>query len=157
MNLSGVNANPNFKAAWSEVDDIAQFNAISTGTSVSGILDENDLTNLVSDAPLSGNYIPRAAANGNGSISVTTNGALIGGLSLVYYVVDSSTVLFIENDSSQVAVGVFEAQTSGSGETGQSLAAHLSVFHAPTFFVPPQQRSGRSRGLSNSVASKSAR
>ena len=114
MNLSGVNANP--KAAWSEVDDIAQFNVISTGTGMSGILDENDLTDLVPDAPLSGNYIPRAVANGSGSISVTTNGTLIGGLSLVYYVVDSSTVLFIENDSSQVAVGVFQAQTSGSGE-----------------------------------------
>ncbi|MFY9844247.1 MAG: hypothetical protein WA718_02025 [Terriglobales bacterium] len=116
LSLSGVNANPNFNAAWSEVDDIAQFNATGTGASMTGILDENDLTTLVSDAPLSGNYIPQAVATGSGSISVTTNGTLIGGLSLVYYVVNSSSVLFIESDSSQVAVGVFEAQTSGPGE-----------------------------------------
>ena len=116
LSLSGFNANPNFKAAWSEVDDIAQFNATGTGASMTGTLDENDLTTLVPDAPLTGNYIPQGAASGSGAISVTTNGTLIGGLSLVYYVVDSSSVLFIENDSSQVAVGVFEAQTSGSAE-----------------------------------------
>ncbi len=116
LNLSGVNANPNFEAAWSEVDDIAQFNATGIGASMTGTLDENDLTTLVPDAPLTGNYIPQAVANGSGSISVTANGTLIGGLSLVYYVVDGSTVLFIENDSSQVAVGVFQAQTSGSRE-----------------------------------------
>ena len=115
LSLSGVNANPNFEAAWSEVDDIAQFNVTGTGASMTGTLDENDLTTLVPDAPLSGDYTPQAVATGSGSISVTTNGTLIGGLSLVYYVVDGSTVLFIENDSNQVAVGVFEGQKSGSG------------------------------------------
>jgi hypothetical protein len=115
LNLSGTNGH--------EVDDIAEFTA---GTSnVTGILDENDLGAPLAPVTLSGTYTPDSPADGRGSISVPNLKTFIGTLNLEYYVVDSSTVLFIEGDSSQLGVGTFQLQnTPGSGGAAQ---AHLSI------------------------------
>jgi hypothetical protein len=77
---------------------------------------------------LSGTYTPDATADGRGAISATTNGTYLGGLNLEYYVIDGSTVAFIDVDSTtldagQLGVGVFEAQTSPSA----SVASHNAV------------------------------
>ena len=99
------------------VDDIAQFNA-STGTSnnIAGVLGENDQGSLVLNLRLSGTYTPDSPASGRGSLLVPSLGTPLGGLSLEYYVVDSSTVIFIEADTQQVGVGTFEMQ--GSVQSG---------------------------------------
>jgi len=132
LNLSGINANPIF-ASGAEVDDIAQFNASTAATNnMVGVLTENDLTipcpNPASGCyPLLGTYIPDPTRIGSGSIVATTTGSLIGGLSLEYYVVDGSTMLFVEGDSSQIAIGTFEAQSSsGSGGPAQS---RMTIVH----------------------------
>jgi hypothetical protein len=110
LNLSGENSN-------GEVDDIAQFDATSASTNnVTGVLDENDLAAYLNfGVGFTGTYTPDSASDGRGSILIPTTGSigtLIGGLSLEYYVVDSSTVLFIEGDTDQIAAGTFEAQSS---------------------------------------------
>ncbi len=114
LNLSGANSN-------GEVDDIAQFNATSaTSNNMTGILDENDLAYaLHSDVGFTGTYTPDPTVDGRGSILVPTTGSigtLIGGLTLEYYAVDSSTILFIEVDQGQIAMGTFELQSASSSQ-----------------------------------------
>ena len=131
LNLSGVNANPIFGGSAAEVDDIAQFNTSAATANMRGVLNENDLTapcpNPTSGCyALLGTYTPDSPVTGRGSIIAVTSGSLVGGLSLEYYVVDGSTMLFVEGDSSQVAVGTFQAQSaSGSGGAAQSRIAIL--------------------------------
>ena len=127
LNLSGLNNNG---VSTGEVDDIAQFNAttaVAPATNMTGVLDENDIAQALVSASLSGAYTPDSPATGRGSISATTNGTLIGGLSLEYYVLDPSTILFIELDSAQVAVGTFETQSA----PGSAVAARsrIAVMH----------------------------
>ena len=114
LNLSGANFDSTF-GSWFEVDDIAQFNAttaVAPATNMTGVLDENDVGfQLASRVALSGTYAPDSPATGRGLISVPILNTFIGTLNLAYYVVDPSTILFVEGDSSQVAVGTFELQS----------------------------------------------
>jgi hypothetical protein len=134
LNLSGVNVSPCFNNSAAEVDTIAQFHAGTPDTSstgsvnMNGIVDENDLScQLNFGGGLGGVYVPDSTPDGRGSISALTPGTLIGGLTLQYYAVDGSTMLFIEVDSSQVAVGTFEAQSSNaSAGVAQS---HMAIVH----------------------------
>ncbi|MGA2456872.1 MAG: hypothetical protein ABSF85_04840 [Terriglobales bacterium] len=133
LNLSGVNENPCLNSA-AEVDDIAQFLAGSPDTSstgpanMSGIVDENDVAcQLNFNSGLKGIYIPDSAADGRGSIGVLTSDTLIGGLTLQYYVVDGSTMLFIEVDSNQVAVGTFQAQSATS--SAAAAQSRMAIVH----------------------------
>ena len=122
-----------------EVDDIGQFNpgmpdTSSTSATINmvGNIDENDLgVSPPTTGSLNGSYVPDTTNDGRGSIVSMNNNTLLGGFTLQYYVVDSSTVLFIEVDSesllgngaAQVAAGVFEAQT-----TPTSSAARRAMF-----------------------------
>jgi len=132
LNLSGLNANPIF-ASGGEVDDIAQFNtSTATANNMSGVLNENDLT-LPCSPPttgcynLSGTYTPDPTADGRGSILARTPGSLIGRLSLEYYVVDGSTMLFVEGDQAQVAIGTFQAQSSSA--SGGAAQSRMTIVH----------------------------
>src|ERR1022692_3808763 len=125
LNLTGQNTGPG-----GEVDDIAQFNAGTPDTSftgpqnMTGSLDENDLGSLLTTtSSLKGIYVPDTAPDGRGSISSTNSGTLLGGFTLQYYVVDSSTVVFIDVDSAQVAVGIFQAQGASGSAAAQSRMA----------------------------------
>jgi hypothetical protein len=123
LNLTGDNSN-------GEVDDIAEFAATTAAApaiNMTGNLDENNLETDQLTAALSGTYTPDAVtpADGRGSISVTTKGTFLGGLTLQYYVVNSSTAVFIEVDSGQLGVGTFEAQ---SPPTSQVAAGHNAMF-----------------------------
>jgi hypothetical protein len=122
MNLTGFNL-----GAGSEVDDIAEFTAGSSGTLSSGIIDENypgadpplydlALTNgTFGSIDSSGRYGISADA---GTSSVTT---LNGGFALTFYSVDGTTFPFIENDTGQVANGVMVLQSSsGAAATARS-------------------------------------
>jgi hypothetical protein len=117
LNLSGINAN-------GPVNYIAQFDATSTASpaaNMTGILDDNEYAVTAGDLSLSGTYTPDSPADGRGLITAPTTGSLgtyNGELILQYYVVDDSTVVFIDVDSSseisggQVGAGTFEAQSS---------------------------------------------
>jgi hypothetical protein len=58
------------------------------------------------------------ASNGRGTLSfpdLQTNGnSMIGSLNMAFYVVDNSTVVFLETDTNQVSTGAFELQNSSS-------------------------------------------
>ncbi len=115
LNLSGANGN-------GEVDTIAQFTA--NGSTMSGLYDANNSGFLVSDANLgTGTY--SVASNGRGTLSfpsLQTNGnSAIGALNLTFYVVDSSTVVFLETDQSQLATGAFELQNASASSSGAQL------------------------------------
>jgi len=134
LNLSGVNANPVFGVSGAEVDDIAQFNASTAATTnMVGVLNENDLTipcpNPTSGCyTLLGTYTPDPTADGRGSILASTPGTLAGGvLTLEYYVVDGSTMLFVEGDQAQVAIGTFQAQSSSA--SGGAAQSRMTIVH----------------------------
>lgn len=108
LNLSGVNGN-------GEVDMIAEF--ATNGDSMTGLYDVNNSGMLVSDLNLgSGTY--SVSSNGRGTLSfpdIQTNGdSMIGALNLTFYVVNSSTVIFLETDGNQVSTGTFQAQNASA-------------------------------------------
>ena len=112
LNLTGVNAN-------GEEDDIAEFT--NTNGTFTGLVDYNDST--LSGIALSGNqkmnatYATDATVSGRGVI--TSNNSF----NLVSYVVDSSTVVFVEVDGTQVGLGSFQLQTPGA--SSNFAARHL--------------------------------
>ncbi len=118
-----------------EVDQIAQFDVSTTAspaTNITGTLDENTLgTDLVS-VGLNATYTPDGTGDGRGSITAPTSGTFgteIGELTLEYYVVNSSTVVFIDVDANteplggQTGVGTFQAQSSSTS----AAVAHRAV------------------------------
>jgi hypothetical protein len=112
LNLSGANFDFNANS-WFEVDDIAQFNATaSVSNNMTGFLDENDIGLQLLTAQLTGTFTADTPATGRGAINVPSINTFIGTLNLEYYVVNPSTVIFIEGDGNQVGVGVFELQNA---------------------------------------------
>ena len=133
LNLSGVNGN-------GLVGYIAQFDASSATSSpnLTGVLDDNEDAATAGNLSLSGTYTPDSPATGRGLITAPTTGSLgtsLGALNLEYYVVDSSTVLFIDVDSTsldagQLGVGTFEAQSTPGA--GAAVHSHMAIVH-PAF------------------------
>jgi hypothetical protein len=122
LNLSGQNGNVG------EVDDIAEFATNGTGSTVTGLIDENSEGNGPSgffDLVLSGNY----SLPPGGQITATAN-TENGGFLLNYYPVDGTTFPFIETDGGQVAAGVFVQQNPAA-------AASAAISHSHMFHVPP--------------------
>jgi hypothetical protein len=109
FNLTGFNDDPAVGAD-GKVDQIGEFNA--TTSNLNGVVDENDVGALQTSSSLSGTYAPDSPATGRGSITVTTPRTYLGSLGLEYYVIDSSSTIFIEGDLDQVSTGVFELQSS---------------------------------------------
>ena len=97
LNLTGVtNAG--------ELDSLAQFSANGSGT-FNGALDINNTGALTSGLALSGNYT--VGSNGRGTASLHSS---FGTQNVIFYVANSSRVLFIGSDSNTVSVGDFEHQ-----------------------------------------------
>ena len=123
LNLSGFNPN-------GEIDDIAEFVTASGGT-MTGLLDENDqgipepvqsITNnsvFQQDSPVTG----RGEAQFNSSSTNTL-------FDVVFYTVDGTNSIFIENDTSQVAVGSFQQQ-SGTTQSSMERSHPLTVVRMP--------------------------
>jgi hypothetical protein len=126
LNLSGDNL-----SAASEVDDIAEFAANSTGNTITGLIDENSTSAVpvtFGAALTSGTYV--APVNGRGAIAATagtssSNTTLNGGFALTFYTVDGTTFPFIESDSGQVSAGVFVLQNPSASSPG---LAHPNMF-----------------------------
>jgi hypothetical protein len=114
LDLTGADSSGN------EVDEIAEFTAQNGG--VSGIADINDGGSLSVRQGLgdSSTYTLDTPATGRGEVSTSQFG-------LVFYVVDSSNVIFIETDSSPVGLGTFQLQNASGTLSAQST---ISMHHA---------------------------
>ena len=136
MNLTGANAN-------GEVDMIAEFVTNSSGGFSSGLYDANNngsTGGLISNAQLNGsNSTPPTYtnnANGRGTISfpdlqVNNNTNGVGALTLEFYAVNDSTLIFIETDTDQGGVGTLQQQNA-SGSVGAIQPAFSMVRPAVT-------------------------
>jgi hypothetical protein len=144
LNLTGTNLNGvgSIYGGGSpvEIDDIAEFAAAATGSTITGVIDENyapgggpnyglGLSSGTYQGPdASGRYALSAAAGNQ------NNGTLNGGFNLIFYTADGVTFPFIEADSSQIATGVFVQQNSSAASS--SAAMKSTIFMAPPIFRP---------------------
>jgi hypothetical protein len=125
--LTGYDAN-------GEVDDIAEFTANSGGTLSAGFMDENieGSPGFKESLGNGGTYTYDSPATGRGVIAYPATNTSVGTLNLAYYVVNSSTAIFIDGDSAQVGVGAFEQQ-SASASSNAALGhtqAHFAAVRA---------------------------
>lgn len=128
FNLTGLNPvlggfSPN------EVDDIAEFTVNSGGTLSNGVLDENNDPGpaLFKEAlGTGGTYTYDSPATGRGKLSYPTAANGIGTLNLFFYTIDSSTAIFMDADTAQIGVGVFEQQSTPSSSSKSKAAAAAS-------------------------------
>lgn len=115
LNLSGTNSD-------GEADMVAEFT--TSGSTLSGIYDANNLGLLVLDASLGSNGVYSAAASGTGTAQFpqlqTTGNSYLGALDFTYYVVDGSSAILLETDPVQTATGVLLLQ-GGSSSPGVTL------------------------------------
>lgn len=133
LNLTGINPGTNLGLGASpvEVDDIAEFATSSSGSTITGVLDENFEPNGGPDygISLSGQY-SGPDSSGRGAISATasnsSNSSLNGGFNLTFYTVDGTSYPFIETDGGQVTAGVFVKQSPSSSSAAVQ-ASHLFV------------------------------
>ncbi len=118
LNLSAFNTAGGF-----EEDDIAEFALNSSG--FSGIVDINDEGGTSFDQSFSSSVYNPPDGTGRGSAATIEHGNTF--ISYTFYVVNSSTVLFLETDSTQVGAGTIELQSaSGSPGTAQ---ARIAIVH----------------------------
>ena len=118
LNLSGANGD-------GEVDMIAEFVTDSSGGFSSGLYDANNAGILVSNEQLNGsNSTPPTYvnnSNGRGTISFPAlqqvNNSVVDEISLIFYAVNDSTLIFMENDTDQGSVGTLQLQNA-SGSSG---------------------------------------
>jgi hypothetical protein len=111
---------------------------------MTGVLDENDLADLRPSSTMSGVYVPDSPVDGRGTIEATNTNTDLGGFTLQYYVVDPSTVVFIDVDSlandgeeAQLGVGTFEGQNSAAGGVAQKAAAQKASAQSHAVIVHP--------------------
>jgi hypothetical protein len=129
LNLSGINLGA-ATGSLQEIDDIAEFAANSSGTTVIGLIDENysPTGQPIYDQVLNGTYAA-PDSNGRGQISAnagdSSNSTLNGGFGLTFYTVDGTTFPFIESDSGQVATGVFILQNPSAAAAGAVSQSHM--------------------------------
>jgi hypothetical protein len=151
LNLSGVNLSSEGSV---EVDDIAEFTANPSGTTITGLIDENytgaDGLQTLGEQ-LSGTY-GTVDANGRYGISATTGtssvaGTLEGGLSLTLYAADGTNFPFVELDSGQVSAGMIVLQSSSSSSSSSSAITKPAA--KSMFVVRPMIRPGAVRQKKN--------
>jgi hypothetical protein len=120
LNLSGDNGG-------GPLNDIAQFNTSSPN--INGILDENAYgVPSIYGLNLVGTYNPDEPPTGRGLIVVPSIGTETGFLDLEYYVVNASTIIFIEMDQEQGGIGTFGLQNSTQGGVkSQVLTLHPAL------------------------------
>jgi len=132
LSFSGVNL-----VSSVEVDDIAEFASSSSGTAVTGIVDENygpgGFPNY--GLSLSGTYVV-PDSNGRGQIAANagnnSSSTINGGFGITFYTVDGTTFPFVETDANgQVATGVFFAQDASASVSAASTHSHMFVVQSP--------------------------
>ncbi|HXO36006.1 MAG TPA: hypothetical protein VN901_27010 [Candidatus Acidoferrales bacterium] len=133
LNLTGI-----FLGQPIQVYDIAEFAANSTGSTITGLIDETSGGGIVGSGVPFSNGAYTAPSGGRGSIvanaSTNSSGTLNGGFALTFYTVDGTTFPFIESDNGQVAAGVFLLQTPAGASAA---AASQSRMFVPTPLIRP--------------------
>lgn len=127
LNLTGFDL-----TTGAEVDDIAEFTAQNVGSngsgSLSGIIDINDAGTSFDQGLGSSSYTPDSPADGRGSIS--TGG---GVLTLQYYTIDGSNIVFIESDGNAFSLGTMQLQDASTSPSAigaaVNLLRHASITH----------------------------
>lgn len=121
FNLAGANTN-------GEEDDIAEF--VSSGTAFTGYIDFNDditaqqAESLTPDKSFSATYSTDSTVPGR--ISITPNNS--NAFNLEAYVVDDSTVAFVETDTgTNIQVGLGSFSTQNAAAMSNAAARHLTV------------------------------
>ena len=132
LNFTGDNLASNV-----EVDDIAEFTSNSSGSTVTGVVDENfepgGGPNL--GLALTGTYAT-PDSSGRGQIGAnsgtSSNHTLNGGFTITYYSVDGTTYPFIETDANgQVAAGAFFKQNASASSAASAVSAKAHLFVRP--------------------------
>jgi hypothetical protein len=118
MNLSAFNL-----SAGAEEDDIAEFT--TTSSAFSGQIDINDVGQISSGQPYSGNYTLDSPATGRGEF--TQSNYNLG----VFYAVDSSTLLFLDAGDSIGLVGTGTLQLQNAGAQAALASQHALVMPRP--------------------------
>jgi hypothetical protein len=134
LNLSGIFSSD---GSSTEVDDIAAFDSASSGTTITGSIDENSEQGPSTyGQPLDGTYTIIGGGRGQllapPSGSTTGLNTLNGGFSLIFYTVDGTTFPFMEYDTTQVSTGVFVAQSASSSASvakPQAMYVPHPLFH----------------------------
>jgi len=143
LNLSGVSG---VGSSPFELDDIAEFATTSAGN-MSGLLDENDQGSpvppqaIIDTGSTPSVFVQDSPVTGRGEAQFNTNGANTL-FDIVFYTVDGTNTIFIETDSTQVAVGSFQLQNSGAKKTGA--AARPLPVRPMAMPHPALRRSGNS-------------
>ncbi len=96
---------------------------------------------------MSGVYVPDSTRGRPGHDRANNTDTELGGFTLQYYVVDASTVVFIDVDSlanddgvAQLGVGTFEGQNSAEGGVAQGAAAQKASAQSHVVIVHPAIR-----------------
>jgi hypothetical protein len=143
LNLAGLYLGANTQGQATEVDDIAEFTANSSGSTITGVIDENSFLEgaatfsapFVNNSSTSSTYTTPTGGRGQIAASVGTSSndtTLNGGFLLTYYTVDGTTFPFIESDSGQVSAGVFVQQDPSASAS----AARPAMFVVQPLFRP---------------------
>jgi hypothetical protein len=109
LNLSAANQT-------AEEDDIAEFT--NTNGSFSGIVDFNDSGVLDPGRSFKATYAADSSNSGRGQVTSSA-------FNLISYVVDSSTTVFIEQDTTQLGLGTYQVQNASA--KSNLAASHLSM------------------------------
>jgi len=114
-----------------QVYDIAEFTANSTGNTITGLIDETSGGGLVGSGVPFSNGAYTVPSGGRGSItanaSTSSSGTLNGGFALTFYTVDGTTFPFMESDNGQVATGVFVLQNPTASAAAAASQSHMFV------------------------------
>ncbi|HVR27798.1 MAG TPA: hypothetical protein VMU26_31260 [Candidatus Polarisedimenticolia bacterium] len=136
LNLTGIFLGSSVMQP-TQVYDIAEFTADSTGNTITGLIDETSGVGPVGSGVPFSNGAYTAPSGGRGSITAnaSSNSAatLNGGFALTFYTVDGTTFPFIESDNGQVAAGVFVLQNP----TASAAAASQSHMFIATPLIRP--------------------
>jgi hypothetical protein len=130
LNLTGIFLGSSFTQA-TQVYDIAEFTADSTGNTITGLIDETSGVGPVGSGVRFSNGAYTAPSGGRGSItanaSTNSAGTLNGGFALTFYTVDGTTFPFIESDNGQVAAGVFVLQNAAAASAAAASQSHMFI------------------------------
>jgi hypothetical protein len=120
LNLTAVNISNESEGSVVEQDDIAEFTTSSSG--FSGLIDLNDQGSTSFDKTLDGTY---AVSNGRGTATFSDGTAPSATVyfDVVFYPVDGTNFLMIENDTSQIGTGSFFVQSTPGGSSSSSSVA----------------------------------
>jgi hypothetical protein len=127
LNLTGVFLGSSATGApATQVYDIAEFTANSTGNTITGLIDETSGGGPVGSGVPFSNGAYTAPSGGRGTItanaSTSSSSTMNGGFALTFYTVDGTTFPFIESDNGQVAAGVFVLQNPTASAAAASQA-----------------------------------